>query len=138
NAAAITEICRRLDGIPLAIELAAAQVTVLPVEGIRARLDDCLSLLTSGFRTAPRRQQTLQATMDWSYALLTEAERALLRQLAVSAGDFGLELAEGICVGSAPPTGGVLAVLHALVDKSLVSMEEQAGVPRYRLLETVR
>jgi non-specific serine/threonine protein kinase len=132
NAGAITQICCRLDGIPLAIELAAARVRVLGVEQIAARLDDRFRLLTGGGRTALRRHQTLQALIDWSYDLLSEAEQALLRRLAVFAGGWTLEAAEAVC------TEDVLDLLTQVVDKSLVSAEERDGQVRYRMLETVR
>jgi non-specific serine/threonine protein kinase len=131
-AAVIPQICRRLDGIPLAIELAAARVKVLSVEQIAARLDDRFRLLTGGSRTALPRHQTLQATMDWSYELLDAAERALLRRLSVFAGGWTLAAAEAVC-GDA-----VLDPLTRLVDTSLVEFEPLAHEPRYRLLETVR
>src|SRR5206468_8523195 len=97
NAPAVAQICHRLDGIPLALELAAARVRVLPVERIAARLDDRFRLLTGGSRTALPRQQTLRALIDWSYDLLTEDERALLRRLSVFAGGWTLEEAEAVC-----------------------------------------
>src|SRR5262249_30148405 len=99
NAAPIAEVCRRLDGLPLAIELAAARVDLLGVAGLAARLDDRFRLLTRSHRAAPPRQQTLRATIDWSYDLLAEPERALWRRLAVFAGGFTLEAAEAICGG---------------------------------------
>ena len=132
NAAAVAEVCRRLDGIPLALELAAARVAVLSVEQIAARLGDRFRLLTGGGRTALPRQQTLRAALDWSYDLLTAEEQALLRRLSVFAGGFTLEAAEHI------GTGDVLDLLTSLVDKSLVLAEDQGGIVRYRLLETVR
>jgi predicted ATPase/DNA-binding SARP family transcriptional activator len=138
NAPAVAQVCRRLDGIPLAIELAAARVRVLPVEQIHARLDDMFRLLTGGSRTALPRQQTLRAAIDWSYELLTEAERTLLRRLSVFAGGWTLEAAEGVCAGDGIEAWEVLDVLTGLVDKSLVIVDEQGEQPRYRLLETVR
>ena len=101
NSAAVQDICWRLDGIPLAIELAAARVRVFGIEQIAARLDDRFRLLTAGARTAMPRQQTLQATVDWSYALLSEAERTVLRRLAVFAGGWTLEAAEAVAAGHA-------------------------------------
>src|SRR5690606_13548806 len=101
NATAISEICQRLDGIPLAIELAAARVRVLTPEQISARLSDALRLLSSGSRTALPRHRTLRGTLEWSYALLTEWEQVLLERLAVFAGSFSLEAAESICSGGA-------------------------------------
>jgi predicted ATPase/class 3 adenylate cyclase len=138
NAPAVAQICHRLDGIPLAIELAAARVRVLPVEQIAARLDDRFRLLTGGSRTALPRQQTLRALIDWSYDLLTEAERALLARLSVFAGGWTLEAAEAVCAGMWVDRGAILDLLGQLVDKSLVLYAEQGGEARYRLLETVR
>jgi predicted ATPase/DNA-binding SARP family transcriptional activator/Tfp pilus assembly protein PilF len=143
NASAIVQICQRLDGIPLAIELAAARVNVLGVEQIAARLSNAFRLLTGGSRTALPRQQTLRALMDWSYNLLSEPERALLRRLSVFAGGWTLEAAEAI--GATEDTDDiiqpdeVLDVLTQLVNKSLVSAERSDGEHvRYRLLETIR
>jgi predicted ATPase/class 3 adenylate cyclase len=143
NAPAVVHVCQRLDGIPLALELAAARVNVLSVEQISVRLDDRFRLLTGGSRTALPRQQTLRALIDWSYDLLTDTEQALLRRLAVFAGGWTLEAAEGVCAGEIPTEGGsriegweVLNLLTSLVDKSLVVVE--GSEPRYRLLETVR
>src|SRR5262249_48855727 len=128
----------RLDGIPLAIELAAARVRVFTVEQIAARLDDCFLLLTGGSRTALPRQRTLLATVDWSYDLLSEPERLLLRRLSVFAGGWTCEAAESVCGGSDLSAGAVLHGLSGLVDKSLVLAEEQGSEERYRLLETIR
>jgi predicted ATPase len=139
NAAAVIQICRRLDGIPLAVELAAARVRALPVAQIAARLDDCFRLLTGGSRTALPRQQTLRALIDWSYDLLSDAERLLLRRLSVFAGGWTLEAAEAVCAGDGIEDREILDLLSELVDKSLVVYEEQdEGSARYRLLETVR
>jgi predicted ATPase/Tfp pilus assembly protein PilF len=161
NARTVAQVCRRLDGIPLAIELAAARVRVLSVEQIAARLDDRFRLLGAPHRGALPHQQTLRAAMDWSYDLLSEAERRLLGRLSVFAGGFTLEAAEEICAfGAAPgsrlhapgqersqpealepeePGSDVLDLLTGLVNKSLVLAEEEAtGEPRYRLLETIR
>jgi predicted ATPase/class 3 adenylate cyclase/Tfp pilus assembly protein PilF len=134
NAPAVAQLCWRLDGIPLALELAAARVRVLTVEQIAARLDDRFRVLTGGSRTALPRQQTLRAAIDWSYQLLSDAERALLRRLAVFVGDWSLEAAEAVCEG----VGSVLDLLTALVDKSLVIAESKDEEGRYRLLETIR
>ncbi|MEO8345260.1 MAG: tetratricopeptide repeat protein [Betaproteobacteria bacterium] len=136
NARAVAEICQRLDGIPLAIELAAARVRSLPVESIAARLGDRFRLLSGGDRTALPRQQTLRALIDWSYDLLTENERALLRRLAVFAGGWSLEAAEEI--GAADPISqpDIVELLGNLVEKSLVNMDAEGQ--RYRLVETVR
>ncbi len=138
NAPAVVQVCRRLDGLPLAIELAAARVKVLSVEQIAARLDDRFRLLTGGSRTALPRHQTLQAAMDWSYDLLSEEERVLLRRLSVCSGGFTLEAAEMISSDGALGAPEVLDVLTHLVDKSLVLVDEDEGQKRYRMLETVR
>ncbi len=134
NAPAIAQICRRLDGIPLALELAAARVKLFSAEQIANRLDDSFRLLTGGSRTALPRQQTLRALIDWSYDLLPEPERAALRRFAVFAGGWTFEAAEAVIGAEA------LDLLSHLVDKSLVVAEEhaQAGETRYRLLETIR
>jgi predicted ATPase/class 3 adenylate cyclase len=136
NAAAVADICQRLDGIPLALELAAARVRALSVETIAARLTDRFRLLAGGNRTAMPRQQTLRALIDWSYDLLTEHERALLRRLAVFAGGWTLDAAEAVGAGGDIAQGDVLDLLSNLVDKSLVNMETDGQ--RYRLVETVR
>jgi predicted ATPase/class 3 adenylate cyclase len=133
NAAAVVEICARLDGIPLAIELAAARVRSLPVEQIRARLGDRFHLLTAGSRAALPRQQTLRATVDWSYALLSEPEQALFRRLAVFAGGWAAEATEAI----GGPADDFLDLQTRLVDKSLVLVDSGPNVTRYRMLETV-
>ncbi len=138
NSAGVQDICWRLDGIPLAIELAAARVRVFGIEQIAARLGDRFRLLTAGARTAMPRQQTLQATVDWSYALLSEAERTVLRRLAVFAGGWTLEAAESVAAGHAISAGAVLDLLAALIDKSLVVAEHQRASTRHRLLETIR
>jgi predicted ATPase/class 3 adenylate cyclase len=138
NAPFVVQICTSLDGIPLAIELAAARVKTIPLAQIASRLTDRFRLLTSSSTTAPPRHQTLRAALDWSYELLGMYERALLRRLAVFAGGFTLEAAEAIC--SAPPTDrpDVFELVTQLVDKSLVVLDETGAQPRYRLLETVR
>ncbi len=136
NAVALAEICRRLDGIPLALELAAARVRVMSVEKIAERLHDRFRLLAGGDRTALPRQQTLRALIDWSYDLLDDDERALFRRLAVFAGGFTLEAAEAVGAGGDIAAPDVLDVLARLVEKSLVVIE--AGGERYRMLETVR
>jgi predicted ATPase/class 3 adenylate cyclase len=139
NGPAVAEVCSRLDGIPLAIELAAARVKVLTAEQIAARLDDRFKLLTGGNRTALPRQQTLRALIDWSYDLLSEQEQVLLRRLSVFTGGWTLESAEQVCAGKDIEAWQVLDALTALVDKSLVIFEERAeGAGRYRLLETIR
>ncbi|HEX7940767.1 MAG TPA: AAA family ATPase, partial [Gemmatimonadaceae bacterium] len=138
NTDAVTEICRRLDCIPLAIELAAARVRVLSPEQIARRLDDAFRLLTSGSRTALPRHRTLRATMEWSYQLLTEREQVLMRRLSLFFGSFTLDAAEAVCTGDPLETEDILDGVSALVDKSIVAMEPGDGVARYRLLETVR
>jgi predicted ATPase len=140
NAAPVAQICHRLDGIPLAIELAAARVKVLSPEQIATRLDDRFRLLTGGARTALPRQQTLRALIDWSYDLLDEPEKALLSRLAVFAGGWTLEAAEAVCADETLESWEVLDLLSHLVDKSLVIVDEalDGGDSRYRLLQTVR
>lgn len=138
NASSLASICLRLDGIPLAIELAAARVKALPVEQIAARLDDRFRLLTGGSRTALPRHQTLRATIDWSYNLLSDQEKLLLMRLSVFTGGWTLEAAETVCAGDQIEDWEVLDLLTQLVDKSLVVYEESHGEGRYRLLETVR
>ncbi len=139
NAAAMAQICRQLDGIPLAIELAAARVRAMPVEQVMARLEDRFRLLTGGSRTALPRQQTLRALIDWSYDLLTNREKILLRRLSVFTGGWTMEAAEHVCSGGNVESAEVLDLLMGQVDKSLVVYEEQAGgTARYRLLETMR
>ena len=138
NAPAVAQVCHRLDGIPLALELAAARVKVLSVEQIALRLDDRFRLLTGGSRTVLPRQQTLHAALDWSYELLTDQEKALLARLSVFAGGWRLEAAESVCAGDPIEEWEVLDLLARLVDKSLVSAEMQGEQERYNLLETVR
>src|SRR5947208_2831528 len=138
NVAAIAHICRRLDGLPLAIELAAARARVLDPQQIAARLDDVFGLLSSGSRTAAPRQRTLRATIEWSHALLTEPERILFRRLAIFAGGFTIEAAETVAAGGTIAAADVLDLLSGLVDKSLVSLETEAPEARYRMLETMR
>ncbi len=136
NAPAIAEICRHLDGIPLALELAAARVRALSVESIAARLGDRFRLLTGGDRTALPRQQSLRALIDWSHDLLTAPERVLLRRLSIFSGGWTLEAAEAVCADAAVSAEQVLDLLTRLVDKSLVALE--ASGERYRMLETIR
>jgi predicted ATPase/DNA-binding CsgD family transcriptional regulator len=137
NAMAVAQVCHRLDGMPLAIELAAARVKALSVEQISSRLDDRFALLTGGGRTVAAHHWTLRATMDWSHDLLSEEEKVLFRRLSVFAGGFTLEAAEEVCAGGGTNEARVLDPLASLVDKSLVLFEERDGEPRYRLLETV-
>jgi predicted ATPase/DNA-binding CsgD family transcriptional regulator len=160
NAAAVAQVCARLDGLPLALELGAARLRALSAEQLAARLDDRFRLLTDGDRAAPARQQTLRATLEWSHDLLSDPERTLLRRLAVFAGGWTLEAAETVCgeCNEQRPTGNeegtgpllvarcslpvaqdnVLDLLARLVDHSLVVAEERGEEVRYRLLETVR
>jgi predicted ATPase/class 3 adenylate cyclase/DNA-binding CsgD family transcriptional regulator len=138
NTTTVTEICARLDGMPLAIELAAARVRALSLGEILDGLHDRFRLLTGGSRTAVRRQQTLRASVDWSHALLTEPERVLFRRLAVFLGGFDLDAAQAVAGSGAVERYQVLDQLTLLVDKSLVVADESGGRTRYRLLETVR
>jgi predicted ATPase/DNA-binding CsgD family transcriptional regulator len=138
NAGAVESICTELDGLPLAIELAAARVGMLSVQEIAAGLTDRFRLLTRGPRTATERQQTLHGSMDWSHDLLSAAEQVLLRRLSVFAGEFSLDAVERVCAGDGVERGRVLDLLAALVDQSLVIAEEGDRGVRYRLLETVR
>lgn len=138
NAKAVAEVCRRLDGIPLAIELATARITALSVEQIAERLQDSLKLLTGGSRTATPRQRTLRGTLDWSYDLLSEAEKKLFGRLSVFAGGWTLEAAEAAGAGHGIARDDVLDLLNDLVDKSLVQAEAGGDALRYRMLEPVR
>lgn len=138
NAHAITQICQRLDGIPLGIELAAARVSALPVEHLAEQLRTCFRLLSGGGHTAPLRHQTLRATVDWSYRLLTESERAVFRQLAVFAGGCSLAAAEAVCSSEQISSAEVVELLMRLVDRSLLIVADQRGEPRFSMLETIR
>lgn len=138
NAPALASVCQRLDGIPLAIELAAARVRSLSLELIDSKLDQRFRLLTGGSRTALARQQTLKALVDWSYDLLNDAEKSMLCRLSVFAGGWTVEAAEAVCAGDLIEEWKVVDLLTSLCDKSLVVSEEQDGSSRYRLLETVR
>lgn len=138
NAAAIIQICRQLDGIPLAIELAAARVKLLAVNEIALRLNDSFRLLTSGSRTALPRHQTLRAMIDWSYNLLSEAECSIFQRLAVFPGGCTIDAATAVCTENGITESDVLEILALLVDKSLILVEEQNGQMRYRMLEPVR
>jgi predicted ATPase/class 3 adenylate cyclase len=138
NAAQLARLCRRLDGIPLAIELAAARTRTMSLTDLEARLDHRFRLLTGGSRTALKRQQTLQAMMDWSFELLSGPERAALGRLAVFAGSFSMEAAERVLGFGDIDRMDVVDLLSALVDKSLVQLEDAADAYHYRLLETVR
>jgi predicted ATPase/DNA-binding SARP family transcriptional activator len=138
NAAAVTTVCRRLDGVPLALELAATAVRGLGVHQLAERLDDRFRLLAAGRRDGPARQRTLAAAIEWSWSLLPAAERALLRRLAVFAGGHRLDAAEAVCPDRDVPPGAVPALLARLVDRSLVQVDAGApDGPRYRLLESV-
>jgi non-specific serine/threonine protein kinase len=138
NAGAVAQVCIRLDGMPLAIELAAARVGSLSVEGIAARLDDRFRLLIGGARDALPRQRTLRATLDWSYDLLSVVEQALLRRYSVFAGGWTLAAAEAVCAGDGIEDWEVFDLLDRLVNKSLVQAADPDGEVRYWLLETVR
>jgi non-specific serine/threonine protein kinase len=138
NAAAVAGICRRLEGLPLAIELAAARLPVLSAEQIDERLGDRLGLLTRGGRARPARQQTLRASIEWSYELCSQAERLLWARCSVFAGGFELDAAEGICADHRLATGDVLDLLAELAGKSILAVEHGEGVARYRLPEPLR
>src|SRR5579864_5425098 len=137
NRVAVADVCRRLDGLPLALELAAVRTRVLSVEQILERLTDRFSLLVGGDRAALPRHQTLQTAIDWSYDLLADHERVLLRRLCVFAGRFTLQDAEEVCSGD-QGHGDALEALSSLVDKSLVVKEDSHGTACYRLHETMR
>ena len=141
NAGAVAEICRRLDGLPLAIELAAARVRLLPPRALLARLDDKMGLLTGGARDLPERQRTLRNTLNWSFDLLSAREQALFACLGVFAGTFDLPAAEAVgAAGPADPgrAGHVMDTLGSLVDSSLVQPQTRDGEPRFGLLQTIR
>ena len=138
NAPAVASGCRRLDGIPLALELAAARLRAMSAEELNRRLDKRFSLLTGGLRTALPRQQTLRALIDWSYDLLNSIEQTMYRRLAVFAGGWTLQAAEQVCSGEEVAEELVLDLLTSFVDKSLVVADERNGVTRYRMLETIR
>ena len=139
NAFSVTQICSRLDGIPLAIELAAVRIQTFSAEQIAEQLDQCFQILTGGSRTALPKHQTLQASIDWSWHLLHDVEQILLRRLAVFAGGWTLDSAEAVCVGNGVEPQDVLDLLTQLVNKSLVIREgEQGQEPRFGMLETIR
>jgi predicted ATPase/class 3 adenylate cyclase/DNA-binding CsgD family transcriptional regulator len=138
NAGTVTEICQRLDGMPLALELAAARVRALSPADILESLHDRFRLLTGGARTAVRRQQTLRASVDWSHALLTEPEKVVFHRLAVFLGGFDLDAAVAVAGDAPVQRHQVLDLLTLLIDKSLVVVENTGGPTRYRLMETVR
>jgi non-specific serine/threonine protein kinase len=137
NAAAVLQICRRLDGIPLALELAAARTPLLTAEQIAERLSDRFKLLTHGSRAALPRQQTLRATLDWSHDLLTPKEQALFRRLAVFAGGWTRDAAQAVCAGGAIAAEDILDLLTDLAQKSLVTLQTHADEARYHMLETI-
>jgi len=138
NAAALARVCRRLDGIPLAIELAAVRLRALSLEQLEQRLAERYRLLTVGWRAGPSRQQTLRATIDWSYELCSNNERLMWTRASVFSCGFDLEAAEYVCAGDGVETEAVLDLVHALVDKSILNRDEHEGRARYRLLETIR
>ena len=138
NTESFLRICRALEGIPLAIELAAARVKTLSLEQLAARLDDKLSLLTTGSRAAQPRQQTLRATIDWSYELLSEQEKIILQQLSVFYGSWTLEAAESVCADEEIGASEILDLITHLLDKSLIVSENHDGLIRYRMLEIIR
>jgi non-specific serine/threonine protein kinase len=138
HVALVAQVCRRLDGMPLAIELAAARLAALSLDQLAARLEDLFRVLGGGSRTALPRQRTLRATLDWSYELLSTPEQALFARLCVFAGGWTLEGAEAVCSGEGIAAEEVLELLAGLVAKSLVAVDEGQADPRYRLLETMR
>ena len=138
SAPLVASVCRRLDGIPLALELAAARLSSMSLQQVGDRLDQRFRLLTGGSRNAMPRQQTLQATVDWSFGLLTKPERDVLRRLSVFAGGFELEAAEAICAAGSVDAFEILDLISSLVSKSLVIAERTPESVRYRMLETIR
>ena len=135
--ATMARVCRALDGMPLAIELAAARLRTMSVDQLANRLDDRFRLLTGGSRTALPRHRTLRAVVDWSWELLTDAERMVLRRLSVFSGGASLEAAERVCAGDAVEQEQVLELLTALTEKSLL-LTEGDGAPRYRMIGTIK
>jgi predicted ATPase/serine/threonine protein kinase len=138
NVLAVAEICARLDGLPLAIELAAARVKILPPAALAARVQSRLQLLTSGPRDLPKRQQTLRGAIDWSYDLLTAEEQKLFRRLAVFVGGCAMDGAEAVCNARNDLGADLLETMASLVDKSLIQQVEQQKEPRFLMLETIR
>jgi predicted ATPase len=132
------DVCRRLDGLPLAIEFAAARVEAFGMQGLGAHLDDPLGILTGGYRTSPPRHRALSATLDWSYGLLTEAEQRVLRRLAIFVGGFTLHAAGVVAADATHPEIEIIDHLAELVAKSLVTSDVADAEPRYRLLEITR
>src|SRR6202030_1691534 len=138
NLAVIAAICRRLDGIPLAIDLAATRVATLGLQQVAAGLDNRLRMLTGGHRTALPRHQTLRATLDWSYELLPEPERLVMRRLAVFAGDFTADAVSSVAAGGDIAASEAVCSLASLVTKSLVTLDVVSVITHYRLHETTR
>ncbi len=138
NRRAVSEICRRLDGLPLAIELAAVRLASMTADDLRDRLDDRLRLLAAAHTTGPGHGQTLRATVDWSYELLSDGERILWRRLSVFAGSFGLEAAEDVCSDARLEREQIVDLVASLVGKSILTMEHGSRRGRYRLLETLK
>jgi predicted ATPase len=138
NCVAAREICGSLDGLPLAIELAAVRLASITADDLRDRLDDRLRLLAATHRAGPERSQTLRATVDWSYELLSEEERVLWQRLSVFAGSFGLEAAEEVCSGAGLERWRIVDLVAGLVAKSILTMTHGGRRGRYRLLETLR
>ena len=138
NWAEVVHVCRRLDGIPLAIELAVRGLRVLPLSDVAARLDDGFRMLPTASRTAPPRQRTLEAAIDWSRALCSESERMLWSRLSIFDGGFDLAAAEAVCAADDPPNLDVLELLAGLIDKSIVYFDKADGAVRYSMLEMVR
>jgi predicted ATPase/DNA-binding winged helix-turn-helix (wHTH) protein len=138
NVATVVDICRRLDGIPLAIELAAARVDMFGVDGLASRLNDCFSILTKGRRTALPRHQTLRATLDWSFELLSDAEKLVLPRLAALIGEFTMEAAIALGCGAERAPADVMDTIAGLIEKSLVATDLSGNVAHYRLLSTTR
>jgi predicted ATPase len=134
----VARVCRRLDGIPLALELAAARTRTLTIDELEARLDERFRLLSAGSRTAVERQRTLRATIDWSFDLLTPLERTLFVRLAVFAGGCDMRAAEAVCAGGELDSSGIWELLASLADKSMVQVENSGDRSYYRLLETIR
>ena len=138
NGDAVAKICHRLDGIPLALELAATSASVIGVEELADPLDDQLRLLVDGRRTAPPRHRTLRATLDWSNELLSELERTVMRRLAAFAGNFTLEVTSAVATSRDVNVADVVRCLTGLVRKSIVLPESDGTTPRYRILEAMR
>ena len=138
NASAVARVCVQLEGIPLAIELAAARLKVLAAEQIADRLDDCFNLLTNGEPTRAARHRTLEMALDWSFLLLEEPERAVLRRMAVFADGATADAVQHVCAANPADKSDVLDGMARLVDQSLVTIADHGDTPRYRLLEPVR